>query len=371
MGRYEDYVQEDPDADRHAGRPAGRRRKGGDRPGNAHRTGVQADRVDCAIRSQLRAGGDEGHSAKTYKRLQLAEFLKAQGVTDDTRVDRQSALFAQLEALVGSLQAGAVEGVPALSHVGDAMAPYLAKAWRDAEFEFRGRVLRGQSTPPARWQQVLDAINTAAGPMLGHEYAARYLPAATQGARRADRRRTCATRWAARVDRSPWMSAVAKAEAKAKLDKLKIEIGTPRRDLDYTRAADGPRQLRRQHADRLDLAPSRRNEAHRSRQRRSSLGRAAAAAHAGLRHRAEPPDRHRRDVAGAGARHERGHRVAVRFVSARWSAMELEPRASTTRAASSMPKDTVRDWWTPAENDAWNALGQRVTAQYGGSTIRR
>ena len=28
-------------------------------------------------------------------------------------------------------------------------------------------------------------------------------------------------------------------------------------------------------------------------------------------------------------------------------------------------KDTMRDWWTPAENDAWNALGQRVAAQYG------
>ena len=38
----------------------------------------------------------------------------------------------------------------------------------------------------------------------------------------------------ARVDRSPWMGATAKTEAKAKLDNLKIEIGTPRRDLDYT-----------------------------------------------------------------------------------------------------------------------------------------
>jgi putative endopeptidase len=28
-------------------------------------------------------------------------------------------------------------------------------------------------------------------------------------------------------------------------------------------------------------------------------------------------------------------------------------------------KDTIRDWWSPAENDAWNALGQRVITQYG------
>ncbi|MDC6695210.1 M13 family metallopeptidase N-terminal domain-containing protein, partial [Leclercia adecarboxylata] len=61
--------------------------------------------------------------------------------------------------------------------VGDAMAPYLSKAYRDAEFEFRGRVMRGQTLPPARWEQVLDAINVAAGPMVGREYAAKHLSA--------------------------------------------------------------------------------------------------------------------------------------------------------------------------------------------------
>ena len=116
------------------------------------------------------------------------------------------------------------------------MAPYLAKAWRDAEFEFRGRVLRGadraaaalaagaatrSTPPPAR----CSAANTPR----------RYLPAATQVARRSRSPTnvrdalgvapsTAARGWARR----------AKAEAKAKLDKLKIEIGTPRRDLDYT-----------------------------------------------------------------------------------------------------------------------------------------
>jgi putative endopeptidase len=26
--------------------------------------------------------------------------------------------------------------------------------------------------------------------------------------------------------------------------------------------------------------------------------------------------------------------------------------------------DTIRDWWTPAENDAWNALGNRIVTQF-------
>src|SRR3546814_15353754 len=55
-------------------------------------------------------------------------------------------------------------------HVGNAMAPYLSKSFRDADFEFRGRVLRGETTQPPRDQLVPDAINLAAGPMLAREY---------------------------------------------------------------------------------------------------------------------------------------------------------------------------------------------------------
>src|SRR3546814_7352940 len=64
-------------------------------------------------------------------------------------------------------------------HVGNAMAPYLSKSFRDADFEFRGRVVRGETTQPTRDQLVLDAINLAAGPMLAREYVSRSLPATT------------------------------------------------------------------------------------------------------------------------------------------------------------------------------------------------
>ena len=168
--------------------------------------------------------------AKTYKRLQLGDFLKAQSVTDDTVSIANPQLFQQLDAMAGSLPPAQWQAYLRFQ-VGNAMAPYLAKAWRDAEFDFRGRVLRGEATPPERWRSVLDAINTAAGPMVGHEYAA--LRAHRDEDARGRSRRKSARRSRA-VDRSPWMGATAKTEAKAKLDNLKIEIGTPRRDLDYT-----------------------------------------------------------------------------------------------------------------------------------------
>ena len=69
--------------------------------------------------------------------------------------------------------------------------------------------------------------------MLGREYAARYLPDATrkQANDIADQVRDALVR---NVGNSTWMSEAAKAEARAKLGKLRIEVGTPRRDLDFT-----------------------------------------------------------------------------------------------------------------------------------------
>ena len=170
--------------------------------------------------------------AKQYRNLQLDAFLQVQGVNDDTVSIANPAMFAQLDALVGTLKPAQWKTYLRW-RVGDAMAPYLAKPWRDAAFDFRGKVLRGEAEPAPRWQQVLDAINHAAGPMLGREYAARYLPDATrkQAVDIADQVRDALVR---NVGNSTWMSDAVKAEARAKLGKLRIEVGTPRRDLDYT-----------------------------------------------------------------------------------------------------------------------------------------
>ncbi|HVI57548.1 MAG TPA: M13 family metallopeptidase [Luteimonas sp.] len=169
---------------------------------------------------------------KSYRHLQLGDFLKAQGVSDDTVSLANPALFAELDAMVDKLKPEQWKAYLRF-HVGNAMAPYLSKSFRDADFEFRGRVLRGETAPPARDQRVLDAINLAAGPMLAREYVARYLPAAT-----ASRAEAIAGQvrdaLARAVERNSWMSAEAKAVAKAKVDKLKIEVGAPKRDLDFS-----------------------------------------------------------------------------------------------------------------------------------------
>lgn len=169
--------------------------------------------------------------AKKYRNLQLAAFLKAQGVTAEQVSMADPALFAQIDKLVGSLKPAQWQAYLRFQ-VGNAMAPYLSKSWREAEHDFRGRLLRGEDEAPERWRLTLDAINASAGAMLAQEYVARHLPDATR--ERADAvARAVKEAMGAAIERNTWMDAQARTEARAKLDRVKIEIGAPRNELDF------------------------------------------------------------------------------------------------------------------------------------------
>lgn len=169
---------------------------------------------------------------KQYKKLQLEDFLEAQGVQAQQVSMADQALFQTLETLVDDLPVAQWRAYLQW-RVGDAMAPYLARPFRDASFEFRGRVLEGLTAPPSREQQVLDAINLAAGPMLGHQYTLRYLDDATAARAKAVASQVRAVLGEA-LDADTRMGADAKAVARSKLAGLQIEIGRPQRDLDYS-----------------------------------------------------------------------------------------------------------------------------------------
>ncbi|RPE81301.1 M13 family metallopeptidase [Vulcaniibacterium tengchongense] len=300
--------------------------------------------------------------AKRYKRLQLAEFLKAQGVSDDTVSMANPQLFATLDGLVGSLKPAQWQAYLRW-RVGDAMAPYLAKPFRDAHFDFRGRVLQGLGAPPERRQAVLDAITLAAGPMLGREYAARYLPAATD--RRAEEIAVqVRDALGAALERDARLSPAAKAEAQAKLAKLAIEVGTPRRDLDYSvqpmgrgsfgsnmliastwRHREEMKRIGRGNADRRwDVLPQEPALAYDIAQNRLIVTAAML----------QPPVLDTGKSAawqygtfGALVGHELSH--------------GFDNRGRMVDA-----KQQLRDWWTPAEVAAWNGVADRIAAAYAG-----
>src|SRR5690606_16640726 len=295
-----------------------------------------------------------------YRNLQLDAFLKAQGVKDDLVSLSDEALFKALDGMVTRIKPDQWKAYLRW-RVGDAMAPYLSKAYRDAEFEFRGRVLRAQTLPAPRWEQVLDAINVAAGPMLGREYAARHLSAE-------DRRQAAwiidklpETQIEA-LKRSTWLSDVAKAEAQAKLAAMKIEIGTPLRDLDYSvqpmgrgsfggnmliastwRHREEMKRIGKGNADRRwDVLPQQPSLAYDLAQNRLIVTAAALQ---------EPIF-----SAQANAANKYGSYGAL-------VGHELT-RAIDAKGALIDARGELRSWWSPADKTAWTLLGSRIAAQY-------
>ncbi len=298
---------------------------------------------------------------KQYRNLRLGEFLQAQGVKDDSVSLANPELFTQLDALVDGLKPEQWK-VYLRYQVGATMAPYLAKAWRDADESFRGKVLRGQDTPPPREQQVLDAINLAAGPMLGREYVGRYLPAETlvRAKQVADQVRDALGRG---IDRNTWMDASTKTEAKAKLAKLKIEIGAPAHDLDYTvqpmgrgsfggnmliastwRHREEMKRIGRGNADRRwNVLPQKPALAYDIAQNRLIVTAAMLQAPV-LDMSADPASAY--GAFGALVGHELTHGFDL-----------------TGRHVDAAGK--LRDWWTPADVTAWKARLGPLASQYG------
>ncbi len=298
---------------------------------------------------------------KQYRKLQLLDFLKAQGVTDDSVSMADPQLFAQLDTLVDTLKPDQWKAYLRYQ-VGAAMAPYLSKPWRDADFEFRGRVLRGEIAPGTRQKQVLDAINLAAGPMLGRDYVTRHMPDATRA--RAEQVATQVRDALGRgIDANTWMSAPTKEQAKAKLAKLKIEIGAPARDLDFTvqpmgRGSFGGNMLiastwrhreemkrigRGNSQRRWDVLPQQPALAYDPAHNRLIV--TAAVLQAPVLDMAQDPASHY-GAYGALVGHELSHAFdskSGRLVDATGS---------------------LRDWWSPVDAAAWEARANQVAAQF-------
>ncbi|MCR6662566.1 MAG: M13 family metallopeptidase [Luteimonas sp.] len=298
--------------------------------------------------------------AKQYRNLQLDQYLNAQGVSGENVSLANPELFAQVNTLVASLKPEQWKAYLRFQ-IGNAMAPYLSKPFRDANFDFHGRVLRGESTPLPRDVQMLNAINRAAGPMLAREYGARYLPAAT-ATRAGEIASHVRDALAQAIDGNAWMAAATKAEAKAKLAGLKIEIGAPRRDLDFSvqpmgRASFGSNMLiastwhRREEMRRIgsgnadrrwDVLPQQPALAYDIAQNRLIVSAAAL----------QPPVLDIADSVaaqygtfGALVAHELGRSVDYvgRLVDA---------------------SGTVRTWWTADDEAAWLAQADRLVAQF-------
>src|SRR3546814_14644385 len=116
-----------------------------------------------------------GTLAKSYRHLQLDDFLQAQAVTSDAVSLANPALFTELDAMVAKIDPDQWKAYLRF-HVGNAMAPYLSTSFRDADFAFSAPVLRDSTTKPTRDPQVLHVLTPPAGRSRRGAQAPAYLP---------------------------------------------------------------------------------------------------------------------------------------------------------------------------------------------------
>jgi len=118
-------------------------------------------------------------------------------------------------------------------HVTDQGAPYLSKRFVDSRFAFT-KTLSGVSELRPRWKRGASLIDTTLGELLGRTYVETYFPASSK-AKMNELVANLKTAMAARIQKSDWMSADTKKAALEKLSKMELMVGYPDKWRDYSK----------------------------------------------------------------------------------------------------------------------------------------
>jgi putative endopeptidase len=123
-----------------------------------------------------------------------------------------------------------------------ASAPYLSRAFVEEDFAFTQGVLRDTPRNQDRWKRGCELVDGLIGEASGKLYVAKYFPPKAK-ARIDDLVANLLKAYAQSVDQLSWMSDATKVEARAKLRKINVKIGYPKRWRDYSALVISPTDL--------------------------------------------------------------------------------------------------------------------------------
>lgn len=126
-------------------------------------------------------------------------------------------------------------------HLVDTAAPYLSKAFVEADFDFSGRTLRGAKELRPRWKRAVDAVNANLGEALGELFVAKTFPPEAK-AEMQTLVQNLLKALKQRLQNLEWMGEATKQEAMAKFATFTPKIGYPDRWRDYSKL-----EIRKQH----------------------------------------------------------------------------------------------------------------------------
>ena len=162
-----------------------------------------------------------------------AKFLEVQGAPGIARVNVAQPDF--MKAVQAELTS---EPLPSLKaylrfHVLTAAAPFLSAPFREANFDFFSKTLRGVPSMPPRWKTCTRAVDHALGEALGQEFVARTFSPEMK-AKTQLMAGQIENAMAQEIQGLDWMSPATKQEALRKLHAIRNKIGYPDKWRDYS-----------------------------------------------------------------------------------------------------------------------------------------
>lgn len=246
-------------------------------------------------------------------------------------------------------------------HALDRASPYLPRAFAEANFLFYGETLSGTPEQAPRWRRAINVVNGTLGEAVGRLYVERHFPEESR-----ERMQVLVDNLVAafgrRIDNLEWMSEETRAAAHRKLGTLRVSIGHPEQWRDYSGL-----EIRRDQAwgnmARASLFEYRRNLAKLNRPVSHDewymLPQTVNALNVPLENRLifpaaileapffDPNADDAINYGGIGA--VIGHEITHSFDST---------------GALFDEAGRLRNWWTPADLERFNASGRALAAQY-------
>ena len=165
--------------------------------------------------------------------LDWTTYFKAAGLSKQASfIVWQPTAFAGESALVASTPLEAWKDWLAY-HLIEDYAPVLPKALADERYAYFGAVLQGTPEQRPRWQRGVVIVNRHLGDDVGQMYAQRYFSPQAKAEAQAMVSNIIAA-FRKRIEALSWMAASTKAEAQAKLNTLYVGVGYPETWLDYS-----------------------------------------------------------------------------------------------------------------------------------------
>ncbi|GHH48351.1 MULTISPECIES: M13 family metallopeptidase [Gammaproteobacteria] len=144
----------------------------------------------------------------------------------------QPGFFAELDRMLADTPADTWKAYLRF-HALDEAAPYLAKPFEQANFEFYGKALRGQQEMLPRWKRTLQAVNDAMGEALGQLYVQAAFPPESK-VEMQHLVQNLSTALKARLEKLDWMSEATRQRALEKWASFTPKIGYPDKWRDWS-----------------------------------------------------------------------------------------------------------------------------------------